>query len=402
MAAAEPSAGLATPDGQPGGHGQPTTVGLPPRAGWADQAGQPPQSGDVGRAGQPLRVGEVAHAGRAWLWTCFVLTAGALAVAVLLAPPASASPGRGLAWLLFTGSSAHVAATGWLFTLPSVRAYARQHRVRCCWVPVGLVIVAAITAAIIPAAAFRWLLLPYFSWQFIHYCKQNIGMVALAASSHRVPPLSKSERWPLLLAGCAAVARLVAEPRLLGLRVDPGLAGTFPLAATVFAIAVAAGLGTLARRAAADRPPGFCVVYLTSLLFSLPVFVFASPYAAVGGMTVAHGFQYLLLVGLIAGAGPAGMPRLARLAVAGNIALIGGAALSAASHLHNADPAGRLIFGGYLGVVMAHFVIDAGLWRMRDPLARQFLANYLSYLMPARVAPARSQTVGAAGPASAP
>jgi hypothetical protein len=29
---------------------------------------------------------------------------------------------------------------------------------------------------------------------------------------------------------------------------------------------------------------------------------------------------------------------------------------------------------------MAHFVIDAGLWRLRDPFPRQFLTGRLPYL----------------------
>lgn len=101
-------------------------------------------------------------------------------------------------------------------------------------------------------------------------------------------------------------------------------------------------------------------------------------------MTVAHGMQYLLLVGLVAGSGKSGPPRLAKLALLANIALIGGAALSAASHLHDAAPVGRLVFGAYLGIVMAHFVLDAGLWRLRDPLTRKFLAGRLPYLIPAQ------------------
>ena len=36
---------------------------------------------------------------------------------------------------------------------------------------------------------------------------------------------------------------------------------------------------------------GLFLVYGVSLLFFLPVFVFGSPYAAVAGMTVAHGYQ---------------------------------------------------------------------------------------------------------------
>ena len=58
---------------------------------------------------------------RIWLYGTVTLTLGAFAAAIVLAPPASAGPGRGLAWLLFVGSSVHVASTGWLYTLPEVR-----------------------------------------------------------------------------------------------------------------------------------------------------------------------------------------------------------------------------------------------------------------------------------------
>ena len=75
-----------------------------------------------------------------------------------------------------------------------------------------------------------------------------------------------------------------------------------------------------------DRPPGFTIVYVVSLLFSLPIFVFSSPYAAVGGMTVAHGLQYLFLVSLVAGTGR-GAGRVSRGLVLGNVALLGGALL---------------------------------------------------------------------------
>jgi len=328
-------------------------------------------------------------AARAWLWITVALTVGALACAVALAPPAGAPPALALSWLLFTGSSVHVASTGWLFTVPAVRAFARQHPVRCLWVPAALVMLGAAAAAAVGPAAFRWLLVPYFGWQFWHYQKQNIGVTALAASAQRRAPLRPAERRPLLLGGASAVAALAARPGLLGLAVTPVAHALFPLAEAAYAVAVAAGLAAIARRPRADRTAGFCATYLVSLFFVLPVFCFASPYAAVGGMTVAHGLQYLVLVslaagqpGTAAGRSPQGS-RLVRLAMLANIALIGGAALNAASHLHDAGPEGRLLFGAYLGAVMAHFVIDAGLWRMRDPLARRFVATHLPYLVPA-------------------
>ena len=322
---------------------------------------------------------------RAWIWGTVALSAGAFAGAVLLASPTSAAPVRGLAWLLFLGSSVHVAATGWLYTLPDVRAYATARPLRYIWIPAGLVLTGAVTAAAVSPAALAWLLLAYFAWQFFHFQKQNLGLAALAASVHRVRPLSQAERRALMGTGGAGIAGLLAHPGLLQLRVHPGAGELFAVAGLVFAAGAGSGIVALARRPAADRPAGFCAMYLMALLFSLPIFAFRSPYAAVGGMTMAHGFQYLLLVGLVAAGNRRGTSRWLRLAVFANVALVGGALLSGASHLHGFPPVIRLVFGVYLGVVTAHFVIDAGFWRMRDPFPRAFMARHVPGLVPPRV-----------------
>jgi hypothetical protein len=283
--------------------------------------------------------------------------------------------------VLFIGSSAHVASTGWLYSLRDVRTYAASRPLRYYWAPLMLVAASAAVAMVLPAADVAWLLLPFFGWQFFHFTKQNLGVAALAAASSAVPPLRPTERRALVVAGWAGISGLIAHPALLQLRVDPELGALFPVSAFVFGCAVLAGLAALRRRGAADRPAGFCVAYLMALFFSLPVFVFASPYAAVGGMTIAHGLQYLLLVGAVAAGGRRRAGRTLRLAALGNIALLGGAALEVTSHLHGGAPAGRLLFGAYLGAVMAHFVIDAGLWRLRDPFPRAFLAQHVPYLV---------------------
>jgi len=320
---------------------------------------------------------------RAWLVGTLTVTLAAFAVAVALAPPASTPPVRGLAWLLFVGSSVHVASTGWLYTLPEVRGFSREHRTRLVLLPAGLILATALLAGALAPATMAWFLLPYYAWQFFHFQKQNLGMAALAASSRRAAPLRPVERRALMTAGYAGIAGLIAHPGLLQLRLDPRLGLIYPAAAAVFAGAVGVGVMTVAR-----RPGGgvaFRAVYLTSLCFFGPVFAFGSPYAAVGGMTIAHGLQYLLLVGLVA-AGNGQLPgRALRLAILCNVALVGGAVLSAASHLHGAAFAGRLAFGAYLGTVMAHFVLDASLWRLRDPFPRAFLASRVPGLLPPRV-----------------
>jgi hypothetical protein len=322
---------------------------------------------------------------RAWLAATVTVTIAAAAAAVALAPPAGDRAPEALAFLLFVGSSVHVASTGWFYTVPEVRAHMRQQPARYVWWPLALIAGAGALAILLPRPALYWLLLAYFGWQFFHYQKQNLGIAALTASSLRARPLTTSERRALIAAGLAGIAALLARPGLLQLPLRSAVPVLFPLAAVAFAASVVAGARCLLRRSPDQRPAGFCLAYLTSLAFSLPVFAFSSPYAAVAGLTIAHGLQYLVLMGLLAAGGPRRTQRAARLtslAALANIALLGGAALSVASDQLSAGPAMRILYGFFLGAVMAHFVIDAGLWRMRAEFPREFLRSRLPYLVP--------------------
>jgi hypothetical protein len=320
-----------------------------------------------------------------WLWTTAVLTVAGFAVAIAAAPPTDVSPTRGLAWLLFVGSSVHVASTGWLFSFREVRAHAAEHRTRYVAAPLVLVAAAAAMAVLLSSQQLALVLLSYFAWQFFHFQKQNLGIAALAASSLRVRSLTRAERRSILGTGWTGIAALMLHPGTLQLPLNPRLgwypAEPFHLVAVSFGCCAAAGALTLLRRPAADRPLGYGVTYLLAVCFPLPIFLFSSPYAAVGGMTIAHGLQYLVLLGMVA-AGPG--PRRAsprRLVTLLALALLGGAGLSMASHLHTGGAVAHVVYGGYLGVVMAHFVVDAGIWRLRDPFPRAFLSSRLPALV---------------------
>jgi hypothetical protein len=324
----------------------------------------------------------------AWLFGTIGLTAAAFAVTIAIAPAAADQPIHALGWLLFVGSSVHVASTGWFYVVPEVRAHMTAHRRRYMIVPIALTVGTAVVAASVPEHRFAWLLLGFFAWQFFHFQKQNLGMAALAGVSTGAGSMSRSERRALVCAGLTGTAGLLVHPELLQLTIDAHVRYLFPATAAGFVIAVLTGVVLIARRERGTRPPTFVVIYVLSLLFFAPVFVFASPYAAVAGLTLAHGCQYLLIVGLVADARsvtrwemPVVSRRVISLLVLVNVALIGGLALNAASHLHSGGPVARAIYGAYLGVVMAHFVIDAGLWRLRDEFPRTFLRDSLPYLL---------------------
>jgi hypothetical protein len=182
----------------------------------------------------------------------------------------------------------------------------------------------------------------------------------------------------LTVAGIGGVVALLGHPDLLQVAGAHRTSVLFAAGGALFASGVLGGAWAASRRRSGRRPAQFVAVYAVSLLFFLPVFVFASPYAAVAGLTIAHGLQYLLIMGLVA-AGPAKIDSGVLVLV--NIALLLGLGLNRMSHLHGASAAGRALYGLFLGLSVSHFVIDAGLWRLRDEFPRAFLTRRLPYLL---------------------
>jgi hypothetical protein len=227
-----------------------------------------------------------------------------------------------------------------------------------------------------------WAVLLLLSWQLHHFQKQNLGQVALVGASLGLESLRRGERAAICTTGAAGIGEVCAHPALLQLTVRPPFGGCLALLATVlFVVGVAGGTLAVTRRPRSDRAPKFCLMYALALLFPLPIFVFTSPYAALGGMTMAHGFQYLLLLGLVA-AGSHQRRRIVGVAALCTLAVLGGAVLNVISHLHGDVPPLRLFFGAYLGLLAVHFVVDAGIWRLRDPFVRAFLSERFGYLVP--------------------
>ena len=249
--------------------------------------------------------------------------------------------------------------------------------------PLCLMTCCAVSGLLVPSASLSWLLLPFFAWQFHHFQKQNLGLLVLFAASAGVTGPQKFERWTVILAGGFGIAALVANPALLQLGIYGPVGFGTALAVGGYAAVLVTGLVLFLRRPTLQRPPSYCAIYIAALLFPLPIFIFRSPYAAFGGMTIGHGLQYLILMALVARGSGAGRSRGRSIASLCGIALIGGAALSVTSHLHLSNAAMlRGLFGVYVGLVCAHFLIDARLWRLSLSFPRAFLGSRVPYLLP--------------------
>ena len=342
--------------------------------------------------------GAAASSARRWLRSTNVATAAALVGAVVIAPQGASRPDLALGVALFVGSSTHVAASAWLGTVGSARDCARRHPLRVVVAPACCIAVGALVGALTDQRALSFVLAGFFSWQFFHFAKQNLGIAALASASQGAGPLREVERRCLLASGVAGIVGLLARPSLLQLHEHVASRSLFLAASVGFVASVVVGVMAFARRARADRSSPVGITYGLGLVFSAPIFLFGSPYAAVAGMTIAHGLQYLGIVTLVASGPAARTHRIGWVVALFNVALLGGAVLATASHLHGDPGAGRVIFGVYLGILSTHFLVDGGLWRLSDPAARRFVTTALPDLvgrprgrgLAAPVAPSRS------------
>jgi hypothetical protein len=296
-----------------------------------------------------------------------------VAVAVT-APGVGARPAVALTWLLFIGASMHVASTAWFYCVPEVRTHMARHPVRYTWTPLVLVIASVLLAVLLSARQLQWALLAFFAWQYFHFQKQNLGVAALTARASGAAALSRREREALIVTGAGGILGLVGHPGLLSLSAARQIDPVFYAGLVVFLAGAVLGLAAVSGR----RDVVVVGSYVVSLLFFAPVWLFASPYAAVAGLTIAHGLQYLLLMSLVAAGG---RDRSMALLLLVNIALLLGLALNQLSHLHDGTVVQRALYGVFLGLSMTHFVVDAGLWRLRDEFPRTFLRDRLPYLL---------------------
>jgi hypothetical protein len=293
-------------------------------------------------------------------------------------PDTSAAPAI-LTTLVFVGANFHVAATSWFYTDKPMWDHFRSHPRRYLIAPGALIAGGAVLFHFIDPAQRGYLLIGFFGWQLWHYQKQNLGLVSFVAAGTDRVPLSAWERRTLAL---SAIAGILGFFKLYSVGL-PGLSVVFS-----WAHDVGAGLYVLSPLAfvvalhknpklRANGPRLACLAL--GMLFFLPTFLFSDWISATLSYAVAHGLQYLVFMGFVA----VGRPNpIASLVMLVGLGILGGLALNAAV-LASDWPGfgyGHAAFGAFLGAVMAHFVLDAGLWRLREPFQRKYMRQRFHFI----------------------
>jgi hypothetical protein len=319
-----------------------------------------------------------------FLTTLFLLTIGTTALYPMFASYVAAPESRNafifvaLGWL----STAHVATTAFFYADRDFIPHARSRPVRYIWAPLGVFAACVVAWGLTYKTASHWYPWQvYHGWLLWHYMRQNIGVASLAAqasSEGRITDLERKAITASSIGGILGAAHF-------------GPAG--PLNAHQEAILSTLGftiyLGSLAVAGLCiwlrfSENPKACVTPLflgAIMLFFAPTFFFNNYLIAVMSYAIAHALQYWFLISLVA----VGSGR-----VSGYVRSIGSLTGFTAgiwfiiylSRQPDLWPGLVGWAGGIgIGITVAHFVIDADAWRLREKFQRTYIMSRLAPFM---------------------
>lgn len=271
----------------------------------------------------------------------------------------------------FVAANGHVAATGWFLTDRQMRSHFRARPLRYIAVPCFLIVTSSVAYHFLDDLSLVWLSVLFLCWQMWHYQKQNFGLLSFVAAGTDGISLSIWERRTLALSAVAGMLGFFSVVGDIGLndystallhlhRIGLALYLVVPF---TFAIALMENPALRTNRLR-------LLFFLIGTLFFLPTFIFSEPMAALSGYAIAHGLQYLVFMGCVSRKQGTLMPVIGLFAVA----IGGGLALN----LSMDGP--RWLYGVFIGVVMTHFVLDAGIWRLREPFQRIYMKNKFHFV----------------------
>ena len=307
-------------------------------------------------------------------WHAFLALLGAVTVLPFLLVPvvAHAVPEGSPALyvygvVIFLSTNFHVASTGWFLTDREMRGHLAAHPVCYAIAPAGVIAACVAGFQLVGGPAGDGIVLVFVGWLLWHYQKQNLGLLSFVAAGTDGKPLSVWERRALALTGVAGVAGVFSVAQVAPPSLAPAAALHQVGAALYLLVPVVVAIA-IARTPSLRTNKLRLFFFLIGAAFYLPVFVFSDPVSAVTGSATAHGLQYLVFMGTVSGSRQRSLkPVLVMLA----IATAGAVVLDYA-----ADAPGLLapaLKGLFVGGVMAHFIVDAGIWRLREPFQRGYM-----------------------------
>jgi len=279
---------------------------------------------------------------------------------------------------ILAGGVGHVASTASAYADRDVREVMRPMPGRFYALPVIMLLITAVAifwgeSAPLTNNMIAGMFLLHLLWLHYHYQKQNYGLVAFAAASHgqRVP---HQLAWILLLpalAGCLAVM-----PTLMNIAFEdvtfwrPFSNAMGWLSITAYITGVIAMVFIISRAPSAFMQPRTAMFTASAFFFFLPAMLLSDVEYAFWSYALAHGFQYLLMVFILARGSKISIFHIAAFIAA----VIGGGLF-----LHKLGGNNALFACGIL-LTWVHFIVDARLWKMSEAGPRKLIRERFAFL----------------------
>lgn len=294
--------------------------------------------------------------------------------------------------LLFLGG-AHVPATLFFYTDKDFYTLIRENKVRYLYFPITLIIISGLLFAFSNPTVQAYLFLIFWAWQAYHYGRQNTGIYSFASIAQENRPPRRMEKLALeLAAGCGILGTF----KILGMGVAPPyLRGFFNhlyqigydsfLAVLIFSLYVFA-------RNIRNSSLTKTLFFFTLIFFFFPIYLSNNINVTFFSYAVAHGLQYFIFMTVVS---INSEPSALRNRI-GNVAkLIGLTLLVGFLFYHVADLKGveliknnvilakslDFVVGAVFGAPLAHFVIDAGAWRLSKSSPRVYMIKRFGFIL---------------------
>jgi len=284
----------------------------------------------------------------------------------------------------------HVACTAFFYFDPEFRPVLRESPARCLWSPV-LVPLAVTSFGVVGAMlagpwAFFVLLAFHNTWLFYHYQRQNFGLTSFISKHFGTVPLPPSVNTALTLAALGGILCIFGAPPVTALSgsKEPlmdigGLLGADArvllrgAGTTIYVLAVLLMIGVLTREKRLRSNAWVIGALFLSLGFFLPPVLFTSFQAAFIPLAIAHGAQYLLMMGIVSG-------RSSRSWMGVGFFFIACVGAGVALNAMQTWPWPYALAA--FGIVQVHFLVDAKVWRLREPRQREIMSDRFDFFLP--------------------
>lgn len=292
-------------------------------------------------------------------------------------------------------ANAHIAITLYFYWDRGFAAIIHANRTRYLLAPAAAVLMSAVSFALIPQNySFVWWGI-YTLWQNWHFGRQTYGVYAIVAMD-QTPGARVSQFERLLIyfttaAGSAGALFLVL--RGAGRWYELALQ-TRTICGYATLLAVALGVVLMSRKRSTFNL-NRTMFFLFSLLFFTPQYLYPTTEIGFTTYSVSHSLQYLFFLAIVAFNADDTChqyksqlpPNLWAPLVFAGLILVGGSIITIRGEfgtmifrLTGSAALGKLVTGAMFGFVVAHFVIDAHAWRLREKPQREFVLGRFNFL----------------------